>query len=1273
MVSAGLGRASSPSVNALGGRSVWQSLRLGALLTGFSAAQAAELEWTDREGYRSAPLKMPASQRVGFRRMSEAETGIYFANVLAEARSLTNHILLNGSGVALGDVDGDGRSDVYLCGLDNENKLYRNLGGWRFEDVTAQAGVGCPGQDSTGAAFADLDGDNDLDLLINSVGGGTRCFLNDGRALFKEITAEAGLNTHSGATSLALADVDGNGALDLYVVNYRSSTIRDTFQSKIRVGSVNGRRVITRFNDRPTTGPDLVGRFSIDENGGLIENGEADALYLNDGKARFSVVPFTNGAFLDETGAPLSSSPYDWGLTAQFRDLNGDSAPDLYVCNDFASPDRIWINDGRGHFRALRGLAVRKQPWFSMGVDFADVNRDGYDDFFVSDMLSRDHVMRHTQENDHRSILPPRDVIDNRPQYVRSMLFLNQGDGDYTEIACFSGLEASDWSWSPAFLDVDLDGYEDLLLTTGFERNVQDRDIALALEQLRRTQAMSDHEALMQRRRFPRLAQANLAYRNQRDLRFEEVGGRWGFGIVGVSQAMALADLDQDGDLDVVINNLNEGVILLQNVASAPRLAVRLRGKSPNTRGIGARIKATLAPSLIAGERAPLPGQSQEMECGGRYLAADDSLRVFAAGHPTNVFTIEVTWRSGARSVIRGEANHLYEINETRAEPAQSPRGELVPVDQAKPIFQDISHLISHRHTEDEFDDFERQPLLPKRLGQLGPGVGWVDLNGDGWDDLIIGGGRGSRLAVFHNDGRGGFTAKPEAEPSTVAVADHTGIVGWPAELGTNVLLTGNSNYEDGATNRAFVKAVGNPAGVGLEEMIGFESSPGPLALADLDGSGVLVLFVGGRVIAGRYPEPASSRIYRRTNGRWELDVSNTRRLEQAGMVSGSVFSDLTGDGLPELILACEWGPLKIFRNERGQLLPWSIPVSTNGPSPIEITQLTGWWNGVTTVDLDEDGRLDIIASNWGRNTKYETHRHHALALYFGDFDQDGRTQMIEAYFDSRRGKMVPWATWDRLGASFLAVRAKFGSFRQYAEASVAEILGEQFKSAKILQAVWLESTLFLNRGDHFEAQPLPWEAQLAPAFAVCAADIDGDGHEDVYLSQNFLGTDARTARYDSGRGLWLRGDGSGGLKPMPATQSGVRIYGEQRGAAVSDFDGDGRLDLVAAQNNGETKLYRNAHARPGLAVRLIGPSANREGIGAALRLIAAGRAGPVKEIHAGSGYWSQDSTRCVLTSTSPLEQLWVRWPGGRTNVVKISAEAREITLDYNGLMTILR
>jgi hypothetical protein len=443
-------------------RRLWLLLPF-VLLWETAAAFAAELKWEPIPAGRRAILSVPVQGKAGFTLMPANQTGVLFTNVLSDARAAENQIRLNGSGVALGDVDGDGLPDIYLCGLENRNALYHNLGSWRFEDVTDQAGVGCEGQFSTGAVLVDVDGDGSLDLLVNGVGTGTRLFINDGKGHFKEST-ESGLVRKYGATTLALGDIDGDDDLDLYVANYRSETVRSTGYMILKAGN----RSMVRPEDRD--------RLEITPEGRVLELGEPHVLYLNDGHGHFTPASWTDGRFRDERGQPLQKPPLDWGLTVVCRDLNGDGFPDLYVCNDFQSEDRIWLNDGHGNFRAAPAAMFRHTPSFSMCADVADINRDRFFDLFVADMLSPKHPRRLMQLAETAPYSSVVGLFEDRPQFDRNVLQLNRGDGTFADIAPFAGLAETDWTWVGAFLDVDLDGYEDLLCTTSHQFDTQDMD-----------------------------------------------------------------------------------------------------------------------------------------------------------------------------------------------------------------------------------------------------------------------------------------------------------------------------------------------------------------------------------------------------------------------------------------------------------------------------------------------------------------------------------------------------------------------------------------------------------------------------------------------------------------------------------------------------------------------------------------------------------------------------------------------------------------------------
>ena len=572
-----------------------------------------------------------------------------------------------------------------------------------------------------------------------------------------------------------------------------------------------------------------------------------------------------------------------------------------------------------------------------------------------------------------------------------------------------------------------------------------------------------------------------------------------------------------------------------------------------------------------------------------------------------------------------------------------------------------MSHRLGHLHLDEPFDDFARQPLLPHKLSELGPGVTWFDFNGDGWDDLIVGTGRGGRLGVFRNDGHGGFVPQRAKMLEAPAERDLTTILGWQPDSNHLALLMGLATYESGETNGPAVSQVSLTTGEQDTSSTSAGSSSGPLAMADFDGDGDLDLFIGGRVIGGRYPEAASSVLLRNHDGRLHLDPEASAVFRGVGLVSGAVFADLDADGWPDLVLACEWGPLRIFMNDHGKFRAWDAPVtgsfSNATPRASLLSQLSGWWNSVAVGDFDNDGRFDLVAGNWGRNHSRARFASEPIHLFFGAPDPAGNLGLIEAFHDPVLRKLVPARDLGALGLSFPVLHNRFTNFAAMSAASMDDLFSAGLPPMREVSAAAFDSMVFLNRGDHFEARPLPVETQLSPVFGLAVADFDGDGCEDVFAAQNFFGVSPAESRNDAGCGLLLRGDGHGGFHAVPARESALDIYGQGRGAAICDFDHDGRADLAVGQNRGPTRLYHNVGARPGLRTRLEGLEKNPQAIGAAARLrFRSGRMGPVHEIHLGSGYWSQDSSEFILALPEPAAELEIRWPGGVLERVPVPA-----------------
>jgi hypothetical protein len=1196
--------------------------------------------------------------------MAPSRTGIDFANTLEVERSLDNEHLLVGSGVALGDVDGDGLTDIYLNRLQGPNALYRNLGGWRFEDVTDRAEVAAGDRYSTGAALADVDGDADLDLVVTSLGGPDAVFRNDGTGQFKAIPDNAGLAPGLGSTTVTLADVDGDGDLDLYLTAYKAESASDVLRLLERSQS----DIVEKQDDSVIVAPEFRDHYRLEEREGrsvAVEQAEPDRLYLNDGTGHFEPVSWTEGAFVDEDGRPLDHEPDDFGLAARFYDVDGDGDPDLYVCNDFDDPDHFWINRGDGTFGAAPSFSLRTYSHASMSVDFADIDRDGHVDFFVAEMLSRDPRRKLVQVPLHGPLRKPVGVIDDHPQVWRNTLFLNRGDGSFAQIAELSGVDASEWSWASIFLDVDLDGFEDLLVANGYSRHTQHGDEVDRITSLQGWATGRELKLL-----YPELRTRNAAFRNQGDLTFRDVGREWGFATEeDISQGMAAGDLDGDGDLDVVINRLGAPARVLRNDAARARVAVRLLGEAPNTGGVGAKVR------LIGG---PVPVQEKEMTAGGFYLSSSAPRLVFAAGEADSM-TLEVDWPGGGQTVIEGvRPDRIYEVLEEETSRVAGAAGEgpgrndgaesaaaeesADGPDSSAPLFSDESHLLGHTHPETQYEDFRLQPLLPYQPSRLGPGVSWIDVDSDGDADLVVPPGGGGRLGYLRNDGDRFTRVTLEDTPSTL---DRTAVVAVPGEGGRPVLVVGQSSYEVTTVEEARSVAAAlivEPAS-GAEPTrplaVGGLTRTGPLAVADVDGDTDLDLFVGGRMIPALYPLPGSSRLLLNERGDFVSDGRNEDILNEIGLVSGAVFSDVDLDGDPDLLMAIEWGSIRLLMNDAGRF--------TDETEAWGLDRLQGRWNGITTGDLDGDGRMDVVVTGWGRNVRHRPRPGRPLVLYHGDLDRNGTWDLVLAQQSEPGGDLHPLESYERLRVAVPSIRSRLPTFEAYSQGDMREVLGAPQEEVPRKVAREYEHLLLLNRGSRFEPTPLPVEAQFAPGTGVAVGDLDGDGREDVFLSQNFFPTRLDEPRYEAGLGLLLRGDGRGGLEAVSSVRSGIRIHGDQRGAALADYDGDGRTDLAVAQNGGATRLYRNVGGRPGLAVRLSGPQQNPDAIGAVIRVAYADRLGPAREVHGGSGYWSMDYAVQVLGVESEPVEVRVRWPGGSESRVAVPSGAREVTARWPG------
>ncbi len=1232
-------------------------LALGLVACGDAVPRVGE--WHPAPGHRWRELDVRdgvstvAGARAGFTALAAVRSGITHRNDVDDARAMADRDLLIGAGAAVGDFDGDGYPDLFLASVEQPAALYRNAGGFTFIDVTAASGITTASISTTGATFADVDNDGDADLLVGTRGGPVMLWLNDGRGHFTDGTAASGLTGGYAATTLTLADVDRDGDLDLYVATYKLRNALDAYPPQARAFD----QVVTKTASGYAVKPEWEKEYRIEDRpdlGGIMRSQRADPdlFFLNDGHGHFTHTPIRGTRFRDESGAPLAAEPDFFTLAARFYDVNNDGAPDLYVCNDFEDPDQFWLNDGSGNFRLAPPWALAATSNTCMSVDFGDVDRDGTVDIFTADMLSPTLVARQAKIPTHTPMPKAMGLPGDRPQWMRNMLHLGRGDGSWAQVADFAGVAATDWTWGSAFLDVDLDGFEDLITVSGHRWDIRDADTFDRIRNSFPRVPWNEEQG-----QFPLLATRNIVLRNNGDATFNAMKDGWGIGAEeAISQGIALADFDLDGDLDLVVTRLNAAAQLYRNEAAAPRVAVRLVGTKGNRSGVGALVS-------VVGGRVPI--QSREMTAGGHYLSGSEPLLTFAASPDSGMrdagLRLSVRWPDGRESVISGvRANRLYEISEPDA---GAPR----PANPARvvPLFEDAtSRLGGHSHHEVAYDDFRRQLLLPGRLSQLGPGLAWIDMDGDTHDDLVVGAGRGGALTVLLNQGAR-FIPSRRGAPAT---GDLTGIVALTDGRGRGRLAVGQANYEAGTLDSALAipgvisVATGRTlqGGEVFGGLVGGDTaSVGPLAAGDVNGDGYLDLFVGARVVGGAWPISAPSRLLLGSaEGRFTADALNARAMEGLGLVSAALIVDVTGDPAPDLVVAGEFGPVRVLRNERGRLVDVTAALG--------LDQLRSRWNGLASGDFDGDGRLDLVVTSWGRNLPWGATASRPHVLYMGYLGGKA-LGLAFARADSVTRQEMPLESFARLGVAFPALRSRVATYTDFATRSVQTLFGADTLGAVRIGATTYDQTILLNRGERFLVRPLPAMAQRAPAFGVNVADFDGDGREDLFLAQNYFPTEISTLRLDAGVGLVLLGDGQGRFRPLGVGESGVTVRGDQRGSAVSDFDSDGRADIAVSQNGGPTTLWRNSTGRPGVRIRLIGPAANPLAIGARVTLSGEGWRGPVRPVVTGSGFWSSDSPVLVLARHAKANSVHVRWPSGAESVVPLPRGSREVVVRASG------
>lgn len=1080
------------------------------------------------------------SQETRFSLLDSQETGVTFTNNLESTPefNILNYLYFyDGGGVSIGDINNDGLPDIYFTANMQENRLYLNKGNFRFEDITAKAQVSGSADWTTGTTMADVNGDGLLDIYVSSVNyltqsGRNQLFINNGDSTFTERAAEFGLDFQGFAKQASFFDYDNDGDLDMYLLNH----------------SVHSEESFTKAEKRNT--------YS-EESG--------DKLYRND-----------EGTFTDVTReAGIYSSMIGYGLAATVSDVNNDNCQDIYVSNDFHENDYLYLNNCDGTFREVIEKSTGHNSRASMGADIADFNNDGLADIFVLDMLPFEETTRKSAvSSEPYNAYKIQRQFGYHPQLIRNTLQLNRGiDKEgvplFSEIAQLSGVDATDWSWASLFFDMDSDGRKDLFITNGIYRRPNNLDYLAvarseqAQEVMRR--GMSDTTmSLIQR--MPQVKIPNFAFINEGDYSFTNKKAT-GLNSSSFSNGAAYGDLDNDGDLDLVVNNVNMEAFIYKNETlereNRSFLKLKLKGNAGNSYGIGARVKIFTDGNNQLYEMIPTRG----------FLSSVEPILTIGLDTLKTVDSLSVYWPDGSKQILKDiPANQTLLLKQEDAKTDDEPARNEVE----EPLFRNATEAYGplFRHRENTYSDYDLQQLVPHMLSTQGPAMAVADINGDGLDDFYVGGAKNQSSSLYVQSKSGGFEAGRSSAFESDKMYEDTDAAFFDANgdgapdlyvvSGGNEFSAQSNSYQD----RLYLND-GNGTFLKFDDALPpIRENGAVVAPSDFDADGDIDLFVGNRSVPGSYGSIPRSYLFQNDgNGRFR-DVTEvlSEGLADAGMITDAAWQDVNGDGIPDLILTGTWMPVSIFINSEG--------IIKNQTAASGLSESNGWWNTLEPGDFDGDGDIDFLAGNLGLNAYLKASKEEPLRLYVKDFNEDGRQDPVIAYTES--GKEFPAHPRDELLTNFKYLRSEFRTYGDFAGKSMQQIFGKQLKEDVSIKDIYMLSSSYLeNDGSgRFSLHELPAEAQFSPIFAIKARDFNNDGLLDALVGGNFFDVKPSVGgRYDAGYGLYLQGSSDKHFDAVDLMKSGFILKGEVREIGLLKA-ADNRLLIPVARNNDSLLLF---------------------------------------------------------------------------------------------------